>query len=103
MDVYRACLDCGEPTPAPRCQECQAASDRRTDQQRGSRQARGYDRQWQRKSARVRREEPACAICGSTDDLTVDHITPKAAGGTDDRENLTTLCRKHNSAKGGRR
>lgn len=34
-----------------------------------------------------------------SDDLTVDHIIPKALGGTDARENLQVLCRPCNSAK----
>jgi 5-methylcytosine-specific restriction protein A len=33
-----------------------------------------------------------CRNCGSTAALTVDHITPLSAGGTNDLENLWTLC-----------
>ncbi len=95
-DVYRACLGCGEPTPAPRCSTCQAEQ----DQRRGGAHARGYTRKWERRAADVKRQQPACVVCGTTDDLTVDHRIPKAAGGTDARENLATLCRRHNSAKG---
>lgn len=45
-----------------------------------------------------------CAIpsCGTTDQLTVDHIRPLSRGGTDDLANLRFLCRSHNSAKGDR-
>lgn len=35
----------------------------------------------------------------ASDDLTVDHIVPKALGGTDSRDNLQVLCRSCNSAK----
>lgn len=35
-------------------------------------------------------------ICGSTYQLQVDHIYPKALGGSDEPENLRSLCRKHN-------
>jgi 5-methylcytosine-specific restriction endonuclease McrA len=35
-------------------------------------------------------------ICGSTYQLQVDHIHPKALGGSDRDENLRGLCRKHN-------
>jgi 5-methylcytosine-specific restriction endonuclease McrA len=42
-------------------------------------------------------------VCDTTEDLTVDHILAKAAGGTDHRDNLTTMCRAHNSSKGHRR
>jgi len=37
--------------------------------------------------------------CGSTENLTVDHIDPRNFGGTDDIENLTVLCRGCNSQK----
>ena len=30
--------------------------------------------------------------CGETDDLEVDHIVPTYMGGSDDSENLQTLC-----------
>jgi hypothetical protein len=35
-------------------------------------------------------------ICGSTYQLQVDHVHPKALGGSDRSENLRSLCRKHN-------
>jgi 5-methylcytosine-specific restriction endonuclease McrA len=54
----------------------------------------------------VLRAQPACAVCGTPGDannpLSVDHIVPKAAGGSDDPRNLGPLCRRHNSAKGTR-
>lgn len=43
-----------------------------------------------------------CVKCASVDDLTVDHIFPVAAGGTDHLDNLQTLCRSCNSSKGAR-
>lgn len=41
-----------------------------------------------------------CAYCGSTHYLTVDHITPLGAGGTNNRRNLQCLCNSCNQAKG---
>lgn len=41
-----------------------------------------------------------CLRCGSPEELTVDHIKPVVKGGGDEDENLQTLCRKCNSAKG---
>lgn len=44
----------------------------------------------------------ACLHCGSLDDLTLDHIVPWSLGGSDDPDNLQTLCRACNSRKGAR-
>jgi len=43
-----------------------------------------------------------CKHCGCTDveQLSIDHIIPVSAGGTNDLENLQVLCRKCNSSKG---
>lgn len=43
-----------------------------------------------------------CQRCGSHVELTVDHIIPLAAGGTDDDDNLQTLCFSCNASKGAR-
>lgn len=43
-----------------------------------------------------------CVECGAVEDLTLDHIIPRSLGGTDDEENLQTLCRRCNSAKNNR-
>lgn len=43
-----------------------------------------------------------CARCGSTDDLTVDHVVPVSRGGSDDIDNLRALCLRCNSSKGAR-
>ncbi len=40
-----------------------------------------------------------CKQCGTNDDLTLDHIKPRSAGGSHDEDNLQTLCRKCNSSK----
>lgn len=41
-----------------------------------------------------------CAHCGEEKPLTVDHIKPRAAGGTDDIANIQPLCKACNSKKG---
>lgn len=48
------------------------------------------------------RDDLRCVRCGSDVYLTIDHIIPLARGGTDDIENLQTLCRPCNAAKGVR-
>lgn len=40
-----------------------------------------------------------CLRCGVTDDLTLDHIHPWVLGGTNNADNLQTLCRPCNSSK----
>ena len=45
------------------------------------------------------RDKFACLQCGATHNLTIDHITPLAAGGTNDKSNLQTLCKSCNSLK----
>jgi hypothetical protein len=46
--------------------------------------------------------EDRCTICGTTSDLTLDHILPQALGGPDSPENCRFLCRRCNSVKGPR-
>lgn len=48
------------------------------------------------------RDGNKCCKCPSTTNLTVDHIIPVVEGGSDDLENLQTLCKSCNSRKGGR-
>jgi hypothetical protein len=48
------------------------------------------------------RDDWTCRRCGSHRGLTVDHITPVSKGGTDDLDNLQTLCGPCNSSKGAR-
>lgn len=48
------------------------------------------------------RDNRTCKECGSTEDLSIDHIIPRSKGGTHDEDNLQTLCRRCNSAKNNR-
>lgn len=91
-----------------RCLPCQRRYDQARDAQRGSSTFRGYGVRWRRLSTAILAEhrrtygdlcpgwnrEPHAAIV-----LTIDHIRPRSAGGTDERGNLQVLCRGCNSAK----
>lgn len=50
----------------------------------------------------MERDGYRCRACGVWHSLTIDHVRPVAAGGSDDLENLQTLCRSCNSSKGAR-
>jgi 5-methylcytosine-specific restriction endonuclease McrA len=51
----------------------------------------------------LRRDSYKCAYCGRSDlPLTIDHILPKAKGGTDSWENLICACTLCNNRKGDR-
>ncbi|MFH8119917.1 MAG: HNH endonuclease [Candidatus Aenigmatarchaeota archaeon] len=53
-----------------------------------------------------KRDGYKCVECGATKETTtlhVDHIIPKSEGGTDELDNLQTLCEKCNLAKSNRK
>lgn len=63
-----------------------------------SRHERGYGTAWDKLRAQVLTAEPLCRSClnehgRATAATQVDHIKPKADGGTDDIDNLQPLCR----------
>lgn len=104
MPCQRMAMGC------PHLRPCPVHGARRPWEQRLSRQARGYGAAWERIRPPVLREEPRCRW-GSlpdepgpcwADSTTVDHIVPKAHGGTDERANLRGLCREHQQRKAGR-
>ena len=41
-----------------------------------------------------------CVYCGSTENLSVDHLFPRIKGGADHVENLVCSCKSCNSSKG---
>lgn len=49
-----------------------------------------------------RRDGEECVVCGSGDDLSLDHIKPFSRGGRHTPSNLRVLCRSCNSEKGDR-
>ena len=49
-----------------------------------------------------KRDNHTCCYCGSTKNLTIDHILPTSRGGKNTWENLVASCMKCNSHKGDR-
>lgn len=45
------------------------------------------------------RDGHRCVTCDTTESLTLDHVYPWSKGGTDNPENLQTMCRPCNSRK----
>lgn len=54
------------------------------------------------KSAIYRRDNNSCQYCGSTRNLTIDHLVPRSKGGEDTWENLVLACSSCNIRKGDR-
>jgi 5-methylcytosine-specific restriction protein A len=80
----------------------------RTSQQRGKTTTqRGYGWQWQKLRQRIiDRDLGLCQPCKRKDRVTafhaVDHIVPKAKGGTEDESNLECICKRCHKAKTAR-
>jgi 5-methylcytosine-specific restriction protein A len=71
---------------------------------RGTNKERGYGWTWTERRQRVlRRDNYLCQECSRHNRVTaaneVDHIVPKAIGGTDDSNNLQSLCVPCHQAK----
>jgi 5-methylcytosine-specific restriction endonuclease McrA len=52
------------------------------------------------KKQQVLQRDKKCLVCGTLENLTVDHIIPRSKGGTNHIENLQTLCNDCNHKKG---
>lgn len=68
---------------------------------------RGYGPQWKRiRKLALERDKHLCQDCRDKGRIApadqVDHIIPKAQGGTDDLSNLRSLCREHHDDKSNR-
>lgn len=71
---------------------------------RESRHARGYGSVWDKLRLRIlARDKRLCQPCKRKGRITagneVDHVTPKAKGGTDDEANLECICTECHKAK----
>lgn len=88
-----------------RCEAHKVIEGSFADRRRGTRQQRGYGQAWERVRAQVLvRDGGLCQVCADAGRITpncneVDHIVNKAAGGTDDLDNLQTICKPCHRAK----
>lgn len=90
------------------CDRCEPhfeqARQRADAQRRGSSSSRGYDAPWRKLREDVlARDHHLCRYCANlgldTAATLVDHIRSKAAGGTDDVENLASCCAQCHAEK----
>lgn len=71
------------------------------DDRRGSSAQRGYGYAWRKRREEFIKKNPICRRCTRpTSD--VDHIVPRARGGSDDDSNLQGLCGYHHKQKTAR-
>ncbi|BAZ52762.1 hypothetical protein NIES4103_54270 [Nostoc sp. NIES-4103] len=50
----------------------------------------------------LKRDNHTCQYCGSSKNLTLDHVIPRSKGGQHSWDNVVTACEKCNSTKGDR-
>lgn len=76
-----------------RCPEHTTENYRQIDRYRGSNTERGYGAEWSRTRKRIlERDFQLCQVCKTRTASEVDHVVPKGAGGSDEDENLQSLC-----------
>src|SRR5699024_1470265 len=89
------CVECGELTDRNRCAKHRLKS---APKDREAHAAYANRSKWRRFSKKLRKLSPFCEICGTSDDLTVDHIVRvhDRPEWTYEPDNCRILCRYHN-------
>lgn len=94
--TLRPCLDCGGLSKHSRCPD----HDRGAWHTEGTAHQRGYDHRWTKLSRRARKLQPFCTLCGTTDNLTTDHLASawqrKAEGKVIRLADVRVLCQPCN-------
>lgn len=93
--VLQPCVECGELSQKNRCFAHRLKS---APKDREAHAAYANRSKWRRMSRKLRKQSPHCELCGTSDDLTVDHIvrvTDKPEW-TYEEDNCRILCRYHN-------
>jgi 5-methylcytosine-specific restriction protein A len=102
----KPCCQCGVLVSdgTTRCEAHKARPGSFADRSRGTRQQRGYGAEWDRlRELVMQRDAGLCQPCRRHGILhlahAVDHVVPKARGGTDEESNLQAICRPAHQAK----
>lgn len=93
--VFQPCVECGELSDKNRCDRHRLKRGPKTNT---SHIAYKNDAKWKKLSKRLRKMSPHCELCGTSDDLTVDHIV-RVVDRPDwayEIDNCRILCRYHN-------
>ncbi|MGR6091397.1 HNH endonuclease signature motif containing protein [Brevibacterium sp. CSND-B09] len=94
-----SCLICGEVSQGPRCEQHRIVKTKtNTDHVAFANNAK-----WKNLSKRLRKKSPFCEICGTAEDLTIDHIV-RAVDRPEwvyEIDNCRVLCRYHNGVLAG--
>lgn len=98
--VYQPCVECGELSQKNRCFAHRLKS---TPKFKRSHAADFNRSKWRRFSKKLRAMSPYCEMCGTSDDLTVDHIVRviDRPEWTYETDNCRILCRHHNGSISG--
>ena len=93
--ALQPCVECGELTDKNRCSRHRLKS---APKDREAHAAYANRSKWRRFSKKLRKLSPFCEICGTSDDLTVDHIVRvhDRPEWTYEPDNCRILCRYHN-------
>ena len=93
--VMQPCVECGDLSEKNRCSRHRLKS---APKDREAHAAYANRSKWRRLSKKLRKQSPFCEICGTSDDLTVDHIVRvhDRPEWTYEPDNCRILCRYHN-------
>jgi len=106
MSPYAAPRPCSIPL-CPKFKPCPVHGARPWEHGRPNSADRGYGHRWRKlRDFILARDQHCCVPCRAEGRITpathVDHIVPKAQGGTDDETNLRSICKRHHDSKSGR-
>lgn len=104
--LLRLCRGCriARVSTGSRCPPCQAIAWRAQAAQRGTTTQRGLGWDYQRKRQRIlQRDGFVCGVCGLPGATTVDHVVPRARGGSHEDHNLRAAHVRCNAGRGAGR